>query len=126
MSVPKQARLAAVLLVLLIQAAPGHAGIMSGEDLLGICEPQPVDPLYRLKLSQCTGYIIGVADTFDCRNKTLGYTWDSARYASQQKLVDAVVDWFHFHPNVLNYQASGLVASALATAYPCPGSVAAQ
>lgn len=126
MSVLKQARLAAALLGLLFSAAAGQAGVMSGQDLLEICEPAPIDPVYRLKVSECTGYIIGVSDTFDCRNKTLGFNWNSAAYRDQRKLVAAVVDWFHFHPNVLHYQASGLVASALAKEYPCPGSVAAK
>ena len=105
---------------------PVNAGIISGEDLLGICEPAKADPVYRLKLSECTGYIVGVADTFDCKNKTLGFTWDSSKYNNQQKLVAGVRAWMHLHPNVLNYQASGLVASALSGSYPCPESLAAQ
>jgi hypothetical protein len=103
-----------------------QAGVLSGQDLLDICEPAPVDPAYRLKLSECAGYVIGVSDTFDCENKTLGFTWDSAKFNNQGALIDYVVEWLHFHPNVLHYQASGLVASALSGKYPCPSSVAAQ
>lgn len=103
-----------------------HAGVLSGQDLMEICEPARADPVYRLKLSECTGYILGVSDTFDCENKTLGYSWDSTKYKDQQKLVGAVVEWLHFHPNYLHYQASGLVASALAQKYPCPSAVADQ
>lgn len=121
-----QLRLAAALALLLLAGATSQAGVMSGEDLLGICEPPRADPTYRLKISECTGYIIGVSDTFDCTNKTLGFNWNSEKYDDQQKLVAAVVDWFHFHPNVLHYQASGLVASALAKTYPCSGSLAVK
>lgn len=116
----------AVVLALPLPLFPAEAGIMSGEDLIGICEPARADPVYRLKLSQCAGYIVGVADTFDCTNKTLGFTWDSTKYNNQWKLISGVVEWLHLHPNVLHYQASGLVASALSGNYPCPSSLAAQ
>lgn len=102
------------------------AGVMSGEDLVAICEPARADPVYRLKLSECAGYIIGVSDTFDCKNKTLGYNWDSTKFQDQQKLVNAVLAWMHLHPHVLHYQASGLVASALSSEHPCPESIARQ
>lgn len=116
----------AVVLAVPILLTPVQAGVLSGEDLIGICEPAKADPLYRLKLAECAGYIVGVADTFDCTNKTLGFTWDSTKYNNQRKLVTGVLDWLHFHPSVLHYQASGLVASALSGSYPCPASVATQ
>ena len=124
-------RLKHVALVALIALSagfegPAQAGAMSGEDLVSICEPARADPVYRLKRSECVGYIIGVADTFDCKNKALGFNWDSTTYNDQQKLVGTVMDWLHLHPNVLNYQASGLVASALAGKYPCPETVATK
>lgn len=125
MTVLARCAVAAVFALPLGHAA-AQAGIMSGEDLIGICEPARADPVYRLKLAECTGYIVGVADTFDCSNKTLGYTWDSTRFRNQRKLVDGVVGWLHMHPNVLHYQASGLVASALSGSYPCPANVASQ
>lgn len=113
-------------LVLWSLAVPSSAGVLSGEDLIGICEPAKADPTYRLRLSQCTGYIIGVSDTFDCKNKTLGFTWNASSYSGQEELVTTVLDWLHFHPNVWNYQASGLVAAALSGKYPCPNAVATQ
>jgi len=116
----------ALALALPLSLAPAQAGIMSGQDLIGICEPAKADPVYRLKLAECAGYIVGVADTFDCTNKALGFTWDSTKYNNQRKLVEGVLEWMHLHPNVLHYQASGLVASALSGSYPCPASVASQ
>lgn len=118
--------LAAAFSCLPLSCSVSQAGVMTGTDLLDICEPQPIDPAYRMKISECTGYIIGVSDTFDCKNKALGFNWDSARFNNQQKLVATVIEWMHFHPNYLHYQASGLVASALAGTYPCPSSVAGQ
>lgn len=126
MTLLKPLAAAAVLALPLLPVAPAQAGVMSGEDLVGICEPARADPVYRLKVAECTGYIIGVSDTFDCTNKTLGFTWNSPQYKDQRKLVAGVMEWMHLHPNVLHYQASGLVASALAGKFPCPSNLAAQ
>lgn len=115
-----------VAVVLSLQSAEAFAGVMSGQDLIELCEPARADPVHRLKLSECTGYIIGVADTFDCSNKALGFNWDSTKYNDQRKLVSEVLDWLHMHPHVLNYQASGLVASAISGNYPCPSEIADQ
>ena len=93
---------AAAVFALPLGHAAAQAGIMSGEDLIGICEPARADPVYRLKLAECTGYIVGVADTFDCSNKTLGYTWDSTRFRNQRKLVDGVVGWLHMHLSLIH------------------------
>ena len=113
-------------IVAFAQYGDARAGVLSGQDLLELCAPARIDPVYRLKISECTGYIIGVADSFDCKNKMLGSTWNSTMYAEQRKTVEVVLELLHFHPNVLHYQASGLVASALSGKYPCPDSVAAQ
>lgn len=126
MVILKLSAVAFAAVVSLQSVATAEAGVMSGHDLIGICEPAREDPVYRLKLSECTGYIIGVADTFDCTNKTLGFNWDSTKYDNQRKLVGSVLDWLHMHPNVLHYQASGLVASALSGNYPCPPKFATQ
>ena len=126
MSVLKQHWLAAALLALLVHAPGCQAGVMTGRELLEICAPPTSDPVYRLKVSECTGYIVGVSDTFDCVNTTLGFNWNNVEFSSQERLVTTVVDWFRLHPDILFYQASGLVASALAKKYPCPGSVATK
>jgi len=100
------------------------AGVMTGYELVAICEPARIDPVYRVKISECTGYIVGVADSFDCTNKLLGFTWNAPKFSGQEKLIGTVLEWLHLHPSVLHYQASGLVASALSGNHPCPSSVA--
>jgi hypothetical protein len=125
-SLRKVSTVAAATALLMHSIGTAQAGVLTGNELLGICEPAKADPVFRLKLAECTGYIVGVADTFDCTNETLGFNWDSTKFNSQQKLVDGVLEWFHLHPHVLHYQASGLVASALSGRYPCPGAIAAQ
>jgi hypothetical protein len=63
---------------------------------------------------------VGVADTFDCQNPTLGFNWDSTTNTSQSDLVDVVIKWMGNHPQWMSYQANGLVVAALSEAYPCP------
>lgn len=57
-----------------------HAGVLTGEDLVAICEPARSDPVYRLTRSECVGYIVVVSDTSDCNNKAFGYNWDSTMF----------------------------------------------
>ena len=100
-------------------APPAEAGFVTGSDLLTICSPARIDPVYRLKVAQCRGYVVGVADTFDCRSPRVGFTWNSKVRASQEALVVVVVTWLRKNPMNLRYQADGLVAAALSTEFPC-------
>lgn len=95
------------------------AGFVSGKDLLDSCSPQKADPVYRLKVAECRGYVIGVADTFDCKRLSSGFGWDSAAPTTQRALVEKVVLWLRSHPETLSFQANGLVAAALSEAHPC-------
>lgn len=108
----------AVLALLPVRSAT--AGFLSGSDLLDSCVPKRADPVYRLKVAECRGYVVGVADTFDCSNQVLGFNWKSDTQASQRDLVDVVVRWLNSHPQNLSYEADGLVAAALSEKFPCP------
>lgn len=114
-------QLVSVALVALAFTAspPAKAGYVTGQDLLSICSPQRADPVYRLKVAQCRGYVVAIADTADCSRKNIEFRWNSATNASQHQLVDTVVGWLEAHPALLTYQADGLVAAALADQYPC-------
>lgn len=94
-------------------------GFVSGSDLLGSCAPSRTDPVYRLKVAECGGYVIGVADIFDCKNQLLGFSWRSNMEASQRELVDVVIRWISHHPDIPSYEADGLVAAALSERFPC-------
>lgn len=98
-----------------------QAGFVSGRELLDICSPAPADPFYRLKVAECRGYVVAVADTADCSRKDAEFTWDSTANPSQRALVDKVIVWLRSHPGTLHFQANGLVAAALAESYPCGG-----
>ena len=109
----------AALVALSTLPTPAMSGFVSGSDLLQSCTPAPVDPVYRLKVAECRGYVVGISDTFDCTTNALGFKWNSSTGSSQRDLVDVVVVWLKAHPNHLHYQANGLVAAALSEAYPC-------
>ena len=96
-----------------------RAGYMSGFDLLESCKPGVIDAVYRLKVAECRGYVIGVADTFDCGREVLGYRWNSRISLSQEELVNAVLKWLNAHPRQLHHQAGGLIAAALSESFPC-------
>lgn len=101
-------------------AGGAHAGFVSGMDLLATCAPAQADPVYRLKVAECRGYVVGVADTFDCKNQLMGFNWQSNMKASQREIVDMVIGWLRRHPEYLRYEADGLVAAALSEKFPCP------
>ena len=95
------------------------AGYVSGWDLLELCKANPASPVYRLHVSQCIGYVVGVSDTFDCTSKLHGFNWSSTAPVAQSDLVNVTIAWLNSHPNLLGHKSDGLVAAALAEAYPC-------
>lgn len=111
--------LAAVMALALNQPIGAMAGYVNGWDLLEICKASPSSPVYRLKVAQCTGYVVGVSDTFDCTSKLHGFNWSSTAPGNQSDLVKVTINWLNSHPNLLTHKSDGLVAAALAEAYPC-------
>lgn len=115
----KRRVLLAALAVTLAVPGPAMAGYVSGWDLLQICKSNPASPVYRLHVSQCLGYVVGVSDTFDCGSKLHGFNWSSTSPVAQTDLVKVTIDWLSSHPNLLDRKSDGLVAAALSEAYPC-------
>jgi hypothetical protein len=125
MNTTKPLLLALLVAFALLTAVPAQAGFLTGEELLQTCSPSTVDPVYRLKLAECRGYVVAIADTADCSRKNLEFKWNSSTGASQRDLVDTVAEWLRTHPALMHYQADGLVAAALSETFPCQ-SVAAS
>ena len=96
-----------------------RSGYLSGSDLLESCKPRVIDAVYRLKVAECRGYVVGVADTFDCTRSVVGGRWNSRVVVSQEELVNTVIRWLNAHPRQLRYQADGLIVAALSEAFPC-------
>ena len=119
MGAARQMACVAFTMLSLLWSGGAQAGFVSGMDLLTSCSPQAADPLYRLKVAECHGYVLGIADTFDCTSQQAGFKWNSSTRTTQGDLVDAVTAWLRSHPDKLNYQANGLVAAALSEAFPC-------
>lgn len=103
-----------------VATPPATAGYVSGWDLLEVCKAGPGSPTWQMKAAECFGYVVGVADTFDCQDHLHGFTWNSTTKAPQQSVVKMVVDWLDHHPSTLQHESDGLVAAALHEAYPCP------
>lgn len=110
---------AALLLLAALFCWPAQAGFVSGKDLQDICLSDQSGSGNPLKAAECLGFVMGVADTFDCVEKLHDFNWDSSAKANQHQLVKSVVAWLDRHQNSLDFEADGLVAAALAEAFPC-------
>lgn len=110
----------ATVAIVLEQAGSAVAGYVTGAELRDTCRPQTVDPVYRLKVAECRGYVLGIADSFDCARPLRQPAWNSQSAVSQEDLVNTVLVWLDRHPQSLAFQADGLVAAALSEAFPCP------
>lgn len=108
-----------VLAIVFLLAPRVSAGFVSGHDLLASCRPRASDPVSRLRLAECRGYVVGIADSFNCGRAYLGFRWNSSAEATQGDLVTTVITWLTKHPDTLDFQANGLVAAALSDAHPC-------
>jgi len=110
----------ALTLAIVFTLAHGvSAGFVSGHDLLSSCQPRTSDPVSRLKLAECRGYVVGIADSFNCGRAYLGFRWNNSTPATQRDLVTTVITWLMRNPDTLDFQANGLVAAALSDAHPC-------
>lgn len=109
----------ALLASAMLCATPASAGFVSGTQLAEICRADSQGAGNPLSSAECLGFILGVADTFDCVEKLHGFNWDSTSDVGKPQLVKTVVAWLDAHPSVLAYEADGLVGAALAEAYPC-------
>lgn len=116
---PMAAAAAALVALAILSTTPASAGFVTGHDLLDSCRPLAADPVYRLKLAECRGYVLAIADASECSRKNIEFRWDSATGTAQHGIVKTVVDWLRAHPAALDYKADGLVAAALSDAFPC-------
>lgn len=109
----------AVLALFLLPLTPAQAGYVTGSELSSLCRANIGGHGHVVEAAECMGYIVGVADTFDCVEQLHGFNWDSSRHVSQPQLVATVLHWLDAHPQALPYESDGLVGAALAEAYPC-------
>lgn len=98
------------------QAADTH---VSGQELLSLCTANMGGLGDRTKALACMGFVVGVANTFDCVEDNHGYLWDSYADASQPELVAVVVDYIQRHPAARVGEGHRAIGAALQEAFPC-------
>jgi len=118
--------LAAVLAATSLSIAPVAAADVSGQQLLALCTANMGGTGNALEAAECMGYVVGVADTFDCVEAEHGLRWNSSASPSQPELVRLVVDYISSHPTELTSVGHMSVARALSDAMPCPSNAGAE
>ena len=92
---------------------PSRGTFQTGNILLENCHK---DGGYRQAL--CEGYISGVTDVL-AFNPVSGWRSCSPKEVTKEQTRDVVKAWLEKHPRRRHYSAFGLVAEALAEAFPC-------
>lgn len=117
---------AAVLATTLFSFGPAAAANVTGQQLLSLCTANMGGQGNPMEAAECLGFVVGVADTFDCVEDNHGYKWNSAASGPQPHLAMIVVQYIQSHPSALVGGAHEGVAKALSAAYPCPAKAAAN
>lgn len=116
--------LALVLASTLLAAGPAVAAQLSADQLVKLCTANMGGTGNPMKAAQCMGFVVGVADTFDCVEDDHGYTWNAAAARSQPQLVRTVMKFIEDHPGALSTSGHIVVGQALSEAFPCPAKTA--
>ena len=124
----KTSRLAAAVLAtaLFVSVAPASAANVSGQQLLTLCTAGVDGSGNALEAAECMGFVVGVADTFDCIEDEHGFTWNSSAGASQPQITRIVMQYIQSHPAARSDSGHVAVARALAEAFPCPSRAASN
>lgn len=107
--------------VLALGLMAGQAGAtqVSGQQLLALCTANMHGKGNPLEAAECMGFVVGVADTFDCDEDHHGLRWNNRAPVSQPGIVKLVVDYIQAHPTALDSGAHVVVGKALSEAFPC-------
>ena len=116
--------IAAALMLGIGMAGGAAAGRLSGQQLLSLCTANMNGRGNPMAAAECLGFVVGVADTFDCEEAEHGLRWNSSVNISQPRIVQIVVQHIEQHPTDLMSGGHYVVAHALAEAFPCPSKTA--
>lgn len=116
--------ISAALALSVMFAGGAAASRMTGEQLLTLCTANMDGRGNPMAAAECMGFVVGVADTFDCTEDSHGYTWDPTAAASQPQLVRLVVRRIQSDPQALAADGHMAVAKALSVRFPCPDKTA--
>ena len=118
--------LAAVLTTTVLACGPAGAASVSGQQLLSLCTANMGGSGNAIEAAECMGYIVGVADTFDCVEAEHGYRWNSRAEVTQPHLALLVIQYLQTHPAARASTGHMIVAQALSDAFPCPKKAASN
>jgi Rap1a immunity proteins len=106
--------LAVVLAGMLSTVAPSvaRADRVGGNDLFKFCSANPD--------LTCLAYTVAIADALSAPNVINGYRACIPLSVTNGQVRDVVLLYMKQHPEKRHYGAAGLVAGALAEAFPCP------
>lgn len=95
-----------------LASSPSSAGFQNGNDLYSSCENR-VDQF-------CIGYVMAIADVLGADNPVNGYRACFRSGVTGRQIIDIVTKYLRQKPDERHYNAAGLVADALQSAFPCP------
>ena len=110
---------AAVAALAILPVNIASASQVTGQQLWSLCTANMGGKGNPLEAAECMGFVVGVADTFNCTQNDHGFTWNSDASYSQPQLVVLVVDWLNRHPAARDYEGHRVVGAALQEAFPC-------
>ena len=111
--------LAAMLALLCISSGEATAASVKAQQLLSLCTANMGGNGNELEAAECLGFIVGVADTFDCIDATPLFNRANSDKVSQPQLVSYVVGYIANHPAMQDTEAFTAVGLALAPYFPC-------
>jgi hypothetical protein len=111
--------LAAALILATLTVGEATAASVTGEQLLHLCTSNMHGKGNPLASAECMGFVVGVADTFDCVDATQLFNRDNSAKVSQPRLVAHVVEYLIRYPEAKEREAFEVIGLALAAHFPC-------
>lgn len=111
--------LAAALALTSLSSGEAMAASITGEQLLYLCTSNMGGRGNPLASAECMGFVVGVADTFDCVDATQLFNRDNSAKVAQPQLVAYVVEYLTRYPAAQKREAFEVVGLALASYFPC-------
>ncbi|MCX7351207.1 MAG: Rap1a/Tai family immunity protein [Alphaproteobacteria bacterium] len=111
--------LAVMLAIATLCPGDASAAQVTGQQLLSLCTANAAGGGNEIEAAECLGFIVGVADTFDCIEPDHGFNWNSKVDVTQPRLVGVVIQWLQDHPAAKQYEGHRVVGAALSAAFPC-------
>ena len=110
---------AAVLALSAGTAAQASDIHITGQQLLSLCTANMGGRGNPMEAAECMGFVVGVADTFDCTEDNHGFRWNSSADVTQPQLAGLAIHYIQDHPTARSGEAHRAIGAALQEAFPC-------